>query len=170
MTLTATLAMATALSLSACLPVLAQDSPEAVGISSEDLIPANINNAVGEPISFPTGAAEISSWIATFEPGGQTALHQHPVPIYVYVMEGEFELRTEDGEPKPMGQGQAFIEPQNRNMQIFNVADGPSKLLVVAMGAQGQPISGAAESRLEGSGPGPGPGEAHPARLVRRAA
>ena len=128
------------------LPSFAQDSPEAVGVAtSEELIPANVNNVLGEPISFPTGAAEISSWIAAFEPGGQTALHQHPVPIYVYVMEGEFELRTDDGEPKPMGQGQAFIEPQNRNMQIFNVGDGPGRLLVVAMGAQGQPISAAAE-------------------------
>jgi quercetin dioxygenase-like cupin family protein len=60
-------------------------------------------------------------------------------------MEGEFELRVDGGEPMPMPAGQAFVEPQNRNMQIFNVADEPGRLLVVAMGAQGQPISAAAE-------------------------
>jgi quercetin dioxygenase-like cupin family protein len=128
------------------LPSVAQDNPEAVGVAtSEELIPASVNNAVGEPISYPDGAAEISSWIASFEPGGQTALHQHPVPIYVYVLEGEFELRVDGGEPMPMGLGKAFIEPQNRNMQIFNVGDGPGRLLVVAMAAQGQPFSAAAE-------------------------
>jgi quercetin dioxygenase-like cupin family protein len=132
--------------LASPLPSVAQDNREAVGVAtSEELIPASVNNAIGEPISYPDGAAEISSWIAAFEPGGQTALHRHPVPIYVYVLEGEFELRVDGGEPMPMGEGQAFIEPQNRNMQIFNVADGPGRLLVVAMAAQGQPFSAAAE-------------------------
>ena len=143
---TATLIAFAALGSSAPLVTFAQDNPEAVGVAtSEELIPANVNNAVGEPIAYPAGAAEISSWIASFEPGGQTALHQHPVPIYVYVMEGDFELRVDGGEPMPMEVGQAFIEPQNRNMQIFNVGDGPGRLLVVAMGEAGQPISAAAE-------------------------
>jgi quercetin dioxygenase-like cupin family protein len=146
MRLTATLIVFAALGSNAPLPTFAQDNPEAVGVAtSEELMPASVNNAVGEPIAYPAGAAEISSWIASFEPGGQTALHQHPVPIYVYVMEGEFELRVDGGEPMPMGLGQAFIEPQNRNMQIFNVGDGPGRLLVVAMGEAGQPISGPAQ-------------------------
>jgi hypothetical protein len=37
--------------------------------------------------------------------------------------------------------GQVFVEPQNRNMQAFNVTDGPAKLLVVIMGAEGQPTA-----------------------------
>jgi quercetin dioxygenase-like cupin family protein len=97
MRLPATLIAIAALASNAPLPTFAQDNHEAVGVSSEDLIPANVNNVVGEPISYPTGAAEISSWIATIEPGGQTSLHQHPVPIYVYVMEGAFELRVDMG-------------------------------------------------------------------------
>ena len=116
-------------------------SPEMVGITSQDVLPATTTNAAGDPITYPTGTAEVSSWIATVEPDGQSALHQHPVPIYVYVMEGEFEVQLEGGERIPMPQGQGILEPQNRNMQVFNVGDGPGQLLVVAMGAQGQPVS-----------------------------
>ena len=114
---------------------------EMVGITSQDVLAATTTNAAGDPITYPTGTAEISSWIATVEPGGQSALHQHPVPIYIYVMEGEFEVQVDGAERIPMPQGQGVIEPQNRNMQVFNIGDGPGKLLVVAMGAQGQPIS-----------------------------
>jgi quercetin dioxygenase-like cupin family protein len=117
-------------------------SPEMVGITSQDVMPATTSNAAGDPITYPTGTAEVSSWIATVEPGGQSALHQHPVPIYVYVMDGEFEVQLEGDERIPMPEGEGILEPQNRNMQVFNTGDGPGQLLVVAMGAQGQPISG----------------------------
>jgi quercetin dioxygenase-like cupin family protein len=136
---TATLAAAAAFSLASPLSAFAQDNPEMVGITSQDVLPATATNAAGDPITYPTGAAEISSWIATVEPGGHSALHQHPVPIYVYVMEGEFEVQVDGAERISMPQGQGVIEPQNRNMQVFNVGDGPGKLLVVAMGATGQP-------------------------------
>ena len=160
MRLLTTLTTASALVSVTLLPALAQDDPaegdqaaeqaqaapaqashEMIGITSEDVLAATTTNAAGDPITYPTGAAEVSSWIATVEQGGQSALHQHPVPIYVYVMEGEFEVQVDGGERIPMPQGQGIMEPQNRNMQVFNVGDGPGKLLVVAMGATGQPIS-----------------------------
>ncbi len=44
-------------------------------------------------------------------------------------------------ESRRMLPGQAFVGPQNRNMQAFNVADGSSNVLVVTMGAEGQPVT-----------------------------
>ena len=110
-----------------------------MGIVSEDLIPATSTNVLGDPIAYPTGTPELASWTATFEKGGRSSRHQHPVPMYVYVLEGELEVQVADGEPYRIAQGQAIIEPQNRTVQAFNVADGPTKILVVAMAAQGQP-------------------------------
>ena len=48
---TATLIAFAALGSSAPLVTFAQDNPEAVGVAtSEELIPANVDNAVGEPM------------------------------------------------------------------------------------------------------------------------
>ena len=91
-------------------------STEMIGITSQDVLAATTTNAAGDPITYPTGTAEVSSWIATVEPGGQSALHQHSVPIYVYVLEGEFEVEVDGAERIPMPQGQGILEPQNRNM------------------------------------------------------
>ncbi len=35
--------------------------------------------------------------------------------------------------------GQVFIEPQDVPMQAFNVAEGPTRMMVVSIGAEGQP-------------------------------
>jgi quercetin dioxygenase-like cupin family protein len=135
---TASLAAAAILALTAPNGAFAQDDSEAAGVTWEELT-RTTTNAVGDPISYPTGTSEIYVEIGTFDKDGQTSLHQHPVPIGVYVMEGELEVRVDGAEPIRMMPGKAFVEPQNRNMQAFNVANGPTKLLVVTMGAEGQP-------------------------------
>ena len=120
------------------LSVIAQDeaaSTEASGVSREEVL-ATATNMVNAPISYPTGAAEVTTEMVSFEPGGHTALHQHPVPSFVYVLEGELEVRVEGQEPMRFTPGQAFMEPQDTNMQAFNVADGITKLLVVYSGAE----------------------------------
>ncbi len=104
-----------------------------------DELTRTTTNIVNDPITYPAGTSEIFVEIGTFEKDGQTPLHQHPVPIVVYMLEGELEMRVDGADPYRMLPGQAYVEPQNRNMQAFNVADGPSKVLVVTMAAEGQP-------------------------------
>ena len=137
---TATLAAAAALGLTAPLSAFAHEdaAQEAAGMTREEL-QKTTTNMVGEPITLPTGAAEVTTEMVTFEPGGYTSLHQHPVPSWVYVLEGELEVRVEGQEPMRFTPGQVFVEPQNATMQAFNVAEGPTKLLVVSIGAEGQP-------------------------------
>ena len=137
---TATLAMAAALGLSLPLAVLAQDAPgpEAAGMSREEVIKTT-TNLIGEPITYPSEAAELTTEIVTLEPEGRTGYHTHQVPSWVYVMDGEVELRIDGQEPVRMASGQVFIEPQDVPMQAFNVAEGPTKLMVVSIGAEGQP-------------------------------
>ena len=134
------LVVAALLGLAAPNTALSDEDPQAAGVTWEELT-RTTTNAVSDPITYPEGTSEVFVEIGTFEKDGQTSLHQHPVPIVVYVMEGELEVRVDGADPIRMMPGQAFVEPQNRNMQAFNVADGPAKLLVVTMGAEGQPTA-----------------------------
>ena len=136
MNLTTILAAATAFSLTASFAAFAQDATAAAGVSRAEVL-ATGTNVVGAPIAYPTGAAMVTAEMVTFEPEGQTALHQHPVPSFVYVLEGELEVRIEGKEPMRFTPGQAFVEPQDTDLQAFNVADGPTKVLVVYSGAEG---------------------------------
>lgn len=54
----------------------------------------------------------------------------------MYILESELKVRVEGQEPMRFTPGQALIEPQNPNMQAFNVADGYSRVLVVYLGAE----------------------------------
>lgn len=96
MRISTSLAVASALFLTAPHLASAQDEALPAGFTTEPVIRATTNRD-GDPISLPTGTTgttEIISTVATLEPDGRTPLHQHPVPVYAYVLEGEVELRT----------------------------------------------------------------------------
>jgi quercetin dioxygenase-like cupin family protein len=139
----ASLAIAVAMGMAAPGLAPAQDNPLPEGFTAEPLIKTTVNRD-NEAIVYPTGKPEIISVIGTIAKGGRTALHEHPVPVYVYILEGEAEVQSEGSEPKRYKAGDVFIETQNRKHQAFNVADGPTKLLVVFIGEEGKPTTVAA--------------------------
>lgn len=134
-----------ALAIGMTLPCLAtaQDNPLPAGFTSQTLLKSGTTRD-NEPLAYPGGKPEIISVIGTLEKGGRTALHYHPVPVYVYVLEGEVELRSEGGQPHRYKAGESFLESLNRKHQAFNIADKPSKLLVVFIGEAGKPTTVAA--------------------------
>lgn len=134
------------LALAMALPCLAaaQDNPLPAGFTSQTLLKSGTTRD-NEPIAYPGGKPEIISVIGTLERNGRTALHLHPVPVYVHVLEGEIELRSEGGQPQRYKAGESFIESLNRKHQAFNIADRPSKLLVVFVGEVGKPTTIAAQ-------------------------
>jgi quercetin dioxygenase-like cupin family protein len=94
------------------------------------------------PLEYPkTGKAEIVSVVGVLEPGGRTALHQHPVPVYVYVLEGTLTVQAQGGEPREYKPGEAFLEDVNHWHQAFNKGSAPVKILVVFVGEEGKPTS-----------------------------
>lgn len=98
--------------------------------------------ADGDALRFPqTAKPEIVSVIGTLEPGGRTALHQHPVPVYVYVMDGALEVQTEGRDVRTYQAGQAFLESVGHWHQAFNKTDRPTKLLVVFLAEEGKPTT-----------------------------
>jgi quercetin dioxygenase-like cupin family protein len=137
------LAIAAVLGLTIPFSAFAQEDALPAGFTAQPLIKTSVNRDK-EAIVYPTGKPEIISVIGTLDKDGRTALHEHPVPVYVYVLEGEIELKSEGGEPQRYKAGEAFIEAQNRKHQAFNVADAPSKLLVVFVGEEGKPTTVAA--------------------------
>lgn len=139
-----TLLVATTMGLLIPASALAQEDALPAGFETEPLLKTTVTRD-NEPIVYATGTPEIISVIGTLEVEGRTALHEHPVPVYVYVLEGEIELKSEGGEPHRYKAGEAFIEAQNRKHQAFNVADAPSKLLVVFVGEEGKPTTVAAQ-------------------------
>jgi quercetin dioxygenase-like cupin family protein len=91
-------------------------------------------------IEYPkTAKAEIISVIGQLEPGGRTALHQHPVPVYVYVLEGTLTVQDQGAEARDYKPGQAFLEDVNHWHQAFNKGSAPAKILVVFVGEEGKP-------------------------------
>ena len=98
--------------------------------------------ADGDALTYPkTDKPEVVSVIGVLDPGGRTALHQHPVPVYVYVMEGTLEVQTEGKSVRNYKAGEAFLESVGHWHQAFNRTKKPVKLLVVFMGEEGKPTT-----------------------------
>ena len=121
----------------------AEESALPAGFTTEALLKTSVTRD-DDRIVYPTGTPQIISVIGTMEKDGRTALHEHPVPVFVYVLEGEIELRSENGAPHRYKAGDAFIEALDRKHQAYNVAESPSKILVVFVGEDGKPTTVAA--------------------------
>ena len=120
---------------------LAADSDKkAVGLEAKDILKTT-QTIMGSPLKYPeTGAPEITSAIVTIQPGGHSALHQHPVVTVVCVLEGEAELHV--GEKIfHYKAGDSWVEPIDTPNQLFNPGSVPTKNLVVFVGEQGKPNS-----------------------------
>ena len=95
--------------------------------------------ADGTPIAYPlTDKPEITAAIVEIPPGGETAMHKHPVPTFVYVMEGVVDVPTEGGETRHYKAGDAFLEVVNKIHKGVNKGDGPARALVIYIGEQGK--------------------------------
>ena len=123
---------------------LAQDlTKETVGLEATVLLKTT-KTAADQPISLPdTDKPEITSMLVTVQPKGHSSLHQHPIPVVAYILEGAVEVR-EGGVARKYSAGEAAVEPMNSPMQLFNPGDTIAKLLVVLVGAEGNPTSVAA--------------------------
>ena len=58
------------------------------GIQIENLIDSS-SSWNGDPITYPIGAAKITSMLVQMDPGAKTPNHFHQVPSFGYILEGE---------------------------------------------------------------------------------
>jgi quercetin dioxygenase-like cupin family protein len=121
-------------------PVFAQDKSKEVVGSAAKVVLKTTKTMVDKPITLPVGKPEITLMVLTMEPDGHTSLHKHPSPTFGYVVEGFVEVRAEDVVKKVQA-GEAFMEPIDSPMQIWNTNSAVSKLVISVVGAEGAPVS-----------------------------
>ncbi|MDP2697639.1 cupin domain-containing protein [Thalassospira sp.] len=95
-------------------------------------------NIIGETLVYPdSGAAKVTSLIVTMEPGETTGWHKHGVPIYGYILEGQVTIDYGVHGKRSYQAGAAFMEAMDNWHDALNDGDGPVRILVVFMGAEG---------------------------------
>lgn len=95
----------------------------------------------GQPITYPSGQAEVTGMLIEIAPGGETSWHLHPVPSFGMVMAGELEVQLKNGTFKRFKSGDVFAEVMHTLHHGHNVGTVPVKLLVFYAGSVGQKLS-----------------------------
>jgi quercetin dioxygenase-like cupin family protein len=119
----------------------AEDGKLALGATTAVILKSS-RTAEGGALKYPEGGTpEITSAIVTLEPGGRTALHEHPNPVVAYILEGMLTVREEGQEPRTYRAGDSFLETVGHWHQGFNAGQTPVKILAVFLGQEGQPTT-----------------------------
>lgn len=113
-------------------PVLAKDTYPPVQI----LLSAS-ETTIGQPITYPTGTAKITSAIVTMQPGKKTGPHLHNVPLYGYMLAGELTVDYGPAGTKTYRSGDSLLEAIGTIHEGTNTGTDVARILVVFMGADG---------------------------------
>jgi quercetin dioxygenase-like cupin family protein len=95
----------------------------------------------GKPIEYPTGQAEVSSFVFEIAPGAETGWHLHPVSSFAYMLQGELEVRLKSGEHKRFKSGDAFAEVVNTLHNGRNIGTVPVRIVVFYTGEAGATLT-----------------------------
>ncbi|MFL6798940.1 MAG: cupin domain-containing protein [Xanthobacteraceae bacterium] len=96
------------------------------------------STVLGEPIRYPSGSpAHVTMLEIVLTPGQQTGWHTHPVPLAAYVLEGELTVDYGPKGKRIYRAGDAFIEAVEQPHDGSSTGEGPARLLVVVIGAEG---------------------------------
>ncbi len=111
-----------------------------VGFRPKQLLQSTTTD-LGQPIQFPAGPNQISSYLVELPPGGIHARHKHPYPIYIYVLEGTLTIDNEGTGEIAYPTGTAHLEGVNTWHRDVNKGTVPVRWIVVHMGQQGKPFT-----------------------------
>ena len=127
--------------VSTCPSAFSQDkSKEAVG-SEAKVVLKTTKTMVDKPLAYPqSGMPELTMMRLTMQPDGHTSLHKHPSPTAGFVIEGYVEVRA-DEKVLRVKAGEAFLEPIDGPMQIWNTNTEVSKLVIFVAGTEGSPVA-----------------------------
>ena len=120
-------------------------------ISSEPLLSTQ-TTIIGQPLAYSTETpAEISASIVTIPPGVAGGWHIHPAPFFGYMLEGELTVDYGSEGIRVYRQGDSLMEAIDWPHQGTNTGDGPARVLVVFMGAEGLSSSVAVDPPSNGN-------------------
>ena len=114
-------------------------SPSAAAVEGREvLLDAQELTTLDQPIAYPKkGAAEVTSYLLTVEPGQETGWHKHRVPLYVHVLEGTVTVEYDAGVVKEYPAGSTYMEAQGVWHNGTNKGDDAARFLTVYFGAKG---------------------------------
>jgi quercetin dioxygenase-like cupin family protein len=113
-------------------------SATSTGPVSTPLLDKQETTILDQPIAYPTALpAQVSSAIVELAPGQQTGWHEHDVPMYGYVLEGTLSVEYATGVTNLYEAGSAIMEAEGVMHNGTNTGDGPMRVLVVYIGAEG---------------------------------
>lgn len=92
---------------------------------------------IGQPITYPTGAAEVTAVVITIPPGGQTGWHVHAVPLFGYMLEGALTVDYGAKGTHTYRSGEGLVEAMNWPHNGMNKGTVPVRILAVYAGAKG---------------------------------
>ena len=96
--------------------------------------------ALGNDLVYPEGKAMVTAFELTVPVGGPITPHTHSFPVLIIMQEGEATITYEDGTVSVYKAGDAFIEDTGIVHRSENTGTVPVKLLVVAIGVDGERI------------------------------
>jgi quercetin dioxygenase-like cupin family protein len=94
---------------------------------------------LGQKLSYPAGAPQVTAALVTMQPGEQTGWHRHDVPMFCYMLEGEITVDYGSNGTRTYRKGDALMEAVDVPHDGRNTGTGPARVLVVFMGAEGVP-------------------------------
>lgn len=104
----------------------------------EVLLEAQELTTLDQPIAYPKKTpAQVTSYVATLEPGQETGWHRHRVPSFVYVLEGSVSVEYDAGVVKDYPAGSAYLEAEDIWHNATNKGEDAARILTVYMGADG---------------------------------
>ena len=104
----------------------------------EALLEAQQLTTLDQSITYPRkGAAEVSSYLVTLEPGQETGWHRNRVPEFVHVLEGTVTVEYDAGVVKEYAAGSSYMEAQGVWHNGTNKGGDAARLLTVYLGAKG---------------------------------
>jgi quercetin dioxygenase-like cupin family protein len=119
---------------------LAADHGYAEAISVQTVLKTSAD-AVGQPIHYPQGGAEVTGVIVKIPPGQNTGWHVHPHPCVAYVLEGEITVEFAGGQTRQLKAGDAVAEAVNVKHCGYNRSTNTAKILMFAIGEKNAAIS-----------------------------
>ncbi|ORU90501.1 MAG: hypothetical protein A6F71_05935 [Cycloclasticus sp. symbiont of Poecilosclerida sp. M] len=104
---------------------------------AEDLLQTEHSWDGGE-IAYPSGPAQITSFILALKEGQKVGFHCHPVPTMGYVLKGQIAVETMGGKKVALKQGEAVVEVM-RTLHQGHALGGDAEILVFYAGATDMP-------------------------------
>ena len=90
-----------------------------------------------KPSLYPAGKPKLSGAILTLQPGAETGWHTHGAPPTGIVLDGELTVDYGDKGKRTYKKGDALVETMTTPHNGKNSGDGPMRLFVVFVGAEG---------------------------------